>query len=119
MEHAIMECKKHGMVNHFLHKDKKRWDRWRCVPCASERVKIQRNRKKLWCVTYLGGKCKLCGYNKCVGALEFHHRNPEEKEFTFAKYMQSSEEKLKVELDKCDLLCANCHREEHERLLID
>ena len=62
-------------------------------------------------VDYKGGKCIVCGYSKCLSALEFHHTNPEEKEgynshWTF--------ERNKNELDKCILLCANCHREIHE-----
>lgn len=78
-----------------------------------EKVKNYRQRQKIKAVQYLGSKCKKCGYNKCVQALEFHHRNPKEKEFSFSKYSNHSWMKIKKELDKCDLLCANCHREEH------
>lgn len=67
------------------------------------------------CVLYLGGKCKHCEYNKCIAALEFHHRNGSHKSFEIAKAICSefAWARLKVELDKCDLLCANCHREDH------
>ena len=58
-----------------------------------------------------------CGYNKCLAAMEFHHRDPSEKEFAFSRYRNTSWDKNKdtvlTELDKCDLLCANCHREQH------
>ena len=64
-----------------------------------------------------GGCCSRCGYNKCFAALEFHHRDPSTKDFQLANNGGvPSFERLKEEADKCDLLCANCHREEHERL---
>lgn len=68
---------------------------------------------KLKAVNYLGGKCAICGYDNCIEALEFHHINPEEKEFAISGKFNISWEKLKHELDKCQLLCANCHRELH------
>ena len=67
-------------------------------------------------IVYKGGKCKKCGYNKCEGALQFHHRDPKEKDFTISRINLSksfSIENLYKEVDKCDLLCANCHSEEH------
>jgi hypothetical protein len=51
-----------------------------------------------------------------MGCLELHHRDPGAKEFDFAHYRSTTFEKVKPELDKCILLCANCHREEHARL---
>lgn len=61
-----------------------------------------------------GGRCKLCGYNKCLDALDFHHRDAQTKEFGIA-YSRRREPKNKIfqEALKCDLLCANCHREQH------
>ena len=53
---------------------------------------------------YKGGKCEICGYNKCVSALEFHHKNPLEKDFGIgAKGYTRSIEKNKKEVDKCNL----------------
>jgi len=75
-------------------------------------------RKKQKAVDAFGGECQICGYNKCLGALEFHHRDGEEKlvapSYAVNKW---SWERAKVELDKCTLLCANCHREVHEDLI--
>lgn len=68
---------------------------------------------KLKAIEYKGGKCSNCGYNKCYGALDFHHRNPDEKEFSWRLMRRKKWEDIVTELDKCDLLCANCHREEH------
>ena len=59
---------------------------------------------------YKGGKCIVCGYNRCITALEFHHLDPSEKDFAIGG-KTIAWDKLKVELDKCVLVCANCHRE--------
>jgi hypothetical protein len=56
--------------------------------------------------------CEKCGYNKNFSALEFHHKDPSEKEFSFS-YQSISYKRLKPEIDKCILLCSNCHKEEH------
>ena len=65
-------------------------------------------------VYVMGGQCALCGYNKNIQALEMHHIDPQEKDFTFSdtkKY--HTWEELSIEMQKCVLLCANCHREIH------
>jgi 5-methylcytosine-specific restriction endonuclease McrA len=67
-------------------------------------------------VEYKGGCCSICGYNRYIGSLEFHHVNAEGKDFTLAHAKNTVFEKIKAELDKCVVLCANCHREEHARL---
>ena len=72
--------------------------------------------KKKKAINLLGGKCMLCGYNKCLSALTFHHKNPSEKEFEIGLIKDYSWKKVKKELDKCDLLCFNCHMELHEKL---
>lgn len=80
----------------------------------SERVARCRRNLKAKAVEYLGGKCLMCGYARCIDALEFHHRDPEAKDFAISsKGIYRSFDRVKVELDKCDLLCANCHREVH------
>ena len=68
------------------------------------------------CIDYLGGKCVTCGYNKCIRALTFHHTNPNNKKCDVCKLFDRRWELLKTELDKCQLLCFNCHMEEEERL---
>ena len=65
-------------------------------------------------VDYKGGKCEICGYNKCITALEFHHLNPNEKDFGISTFNTLSFDKCKQEVDKCILVCANCHREIHD-----
>ena len=71
-------------------------------------------------IKYKGGKCCLCGYNKYNGALEFHHINPDEKDFNISKDGHvRSWERVRGEIDKCVLLCANCHRELHNLIRND
>lgn len=75
----------------------------------------RRHKIKELSIEYKGGCCERCGYNKYIGALEFHHLDPNEKDFNLSKKGHCrSWEKVKIELDKCILLCANCHREIHE-----
>ena len=80
---------------------------------------VQKRRLKIkeLSLEYKGGKCERCGYNKCKNALEFHHIDPKEKDFGIGdKGYTRSWEKIKIELDKCILVCANCHREIHSEI---
>ena len=72
--------------------------------------------RKLDAVEYKGGKCQHCGYDKYPDVLEFHHLDPTQKEASWNKIRLWNWGKIKSELDKCSMLCANCHREEHIRL---
>ncbi len=68
-------------------------------------------------VDYKGGRCERCGYNRCIDAFEFHHLISAKKGFGISeKGYTRAWSKVKEELDKCQLLCANCHRELHEKL---
>lgn len=88
--------------------------RTRCLKCSVDAVKCRRKLIKQKAVEYLGGKCSNCGYNKCLDALDFHHIDPSLKSFSVARDKHTmSWEKLTTELDKCVILCANCHREIH------
>ena len=78
-----------------------------------ENVKSYRLRLKQRAVYVLGGKCQCCGYDKCIQALDFHHVNPEEKEYNFNENANRSWDHTKEEIKKCLLVCANCHREIH------
>lgn len=83
-----------------------------CKSCFLRNNTTKRLQVKQQCVDYLGGKCSKCGYNKCLAALDFHHVDPSTKDKDYVNSRMSFD-KLKIELDKCVLLCANCHREEH------
>lgn len=64
-------------------------------------------------IAYKGGSCQICGYNRSPAALDFHHIDPLEKDFSISSRM-SSFNAIKAELDKCVLVCSNCHREIHD-----
>ena len=87
-----------------------------CRSCSNAESYARHKRLKTDAVMYKGGKCQTCGYSKCLGALEFHHRDPTQKEFALSCSKARTLEALKSELDKCDLLCSNCHREIHYKL---
>lgn len=85
-----------------------------CKKCSKTQT-VERQRKlKQICVEYKGGKCSVCDYSKSVAALDFHHLNPKEKDFSISHVKCTSfNDKIKKELDKCILLCKNCHAELH------
>lgn len=80
-------------------------------------VKNSRQRLKERLLYIMGGKCIFCYYNKCNSALEFHHLDPQEKDFTLSTNANIGFDKAKEEIKKCILVCANCHREIHANML--
>jgi hypothetical protein len=87
-----------------------------CSECCKKDSKQKRMEFKKWCVDYKGGKCVMCGYDKCLNVLEFHHRNPTQKDYIISSAWKKNRNVVKLELDKCDLVCANCHGEIHEKI---
>ena len=71
---------------------------------------------KLEAIKILGGKCSICGYDRCIDALEFHHENPEIKEFKLGSGNTMSWKEYKREALKCILVCSNCHKEIHSKI---
>lgn len=71
--------------------------------------------RKLELIRLKGAKCEYCGYNKNYAALEFHHPNPDEKDFQLDIRTLSNRKwgAVMIEAKKCLLLCSNCHAEEH------
>jgi len=84
-----------------------------CKKCSTIQTRKRQRKIKEQSIAYKGGKCVKCGYDKCPAALQFHHLDPTKKEFTLSKCSLTSFEKVKSELDKCILLCSNCHAELH------
>jgi len=82
-----------------------------CNSCAANSRRFLLKKRM---INYKGGKCLKCGYNKSYRALDFHHRNKDEKLFNFSGSHCYKWEKIQLELDKCDILCSNCHRETEE-----
>lgn len=94
-----------------------------CQPCLIKRGREERFLAKKICSNYKGGKCEHCGYNECLASLEFHHTNPDNKDFNISRYVtkrslnwvysEEIPEDIKTEIDKCILLCSNCHHKLH------
>ena len=98
-----------------------------CYECSGESTRsdtttrkhqktILRRSMKKQAIKLLGGKCSICGYNKCIDALEFHHDNPKEKDFKLGSGNTMSWKEYKSEAEKCILVCSNCHKEIHSKL---
>lgn len=86
-----------------------------CKKCESKRKKQQLVNFKKACLAYKKQFCCIkCGYEKCIAALDFHHNGFEKKEFNISRCKRLVlNDEIKSELDKCDVLCSNCHRESH------
>jgi hypothetical protein len=81
-----------------------------CGPC---KTKIRRHRCKTAAVNLLGGKCVRCGWAGNIAAFEFHHTDPNKKDFQIGSAANKNWDVVKKEVLKCELLCSNCHRIEH------
>lgn len=81
-----------------------------CSTCINKRI---RNSRKEKAVKLLGSKCEICGYNKSIKALCFHHIDPKTKMFTISRFWNIKWLDILEEINKCQLLCANCHMELH------
>jgi hypothetical protein len=105
---AARACPKHGLVSFRL--DPR--GTYRCKQCRQEQVADRRRRVKQILVDEAGGCCRVCGYSRCVAALQFHHLDPAEKRFGIASDgFTRSIDTAREEARKCTLVCANCHAE--------
>jgi len=101
-------CRRHGLTAFTLTSQ----GGYRCKGCRSDAVSARRRRVKRILVDEAGGKCSLCGYDRYVGALEFHHVDPATKSFTLSHGgVTNSLARARLEASKCLLLCSNCHAE--------
>lgn len=104
----ILECTVHGSTEFVRRSD----GAMRCKRCRSLAVTTRRRKVKEILIAEAGGGCLLCGYSRCVRALQFHHLDPDGKKFGFsAKGLAKSIAVMRAEASKCVLLCANCHAE--------
>ena len=88
-----------------------------CDTRCKSKFFVDKRRKKLkqLAIQYKGGKCSKCGYASCEAALAFHHLEPEHKDFAVGEQgFTRSWERIRSEIDKCALLCLNCHAEIHQ-----
>lgn len=82
----------------------------------NEYYKNKRFEIKKFLVEFKGGKCEICGYSKSLRALQFHHTNPKEKDFNVGGVIKINDEVIR-EINKCILVCSNCHSEIHDNNL--
>lgn len=85
---------------------------YRCKRCRAEGVVRHRQKVKEVLVSRAGGRCTICGYDRCLRALQFHHRDPSLKRLDICgRGVTYGMDTLRAEAQKCVLLCANCHAE--------
>lgn len=111
------KCKVTKDISQFHKPQKNGIKQCYCKTCNHQNTLDRQKKFKQDCVNYKGGCCEVCGYRKTLNALEFHHLR--DKDPNFSKWRFTSFEKnrefITSELDKCRLLCGNCHREEHQK----
>lgn len=117
-EMCLRECTVHGLTEHGARAPRKGAKKdtvsWRCKKCAVVQVTNRRKKVKALLVQEAGNSCKLCGYDKCVAALEFHHVSDETKDFGLSQSgFTFGIDRMRKEMNKCVLLCCRCHREVH------
>jgi transposase-like protein len=101
-------CRHHGLTDFWLEGR----GSYRCLKCRGEWVARRRRKVKQILVAEAGGECRICGYDRCVTALQFHHLDPETKNFTLSyRGLTRSIAEMRSETAKCILVCANCHAE--------
>ncbi len=101
-------CSHHGETVFQLRRE----GGYRCLKCRSDAVAKRRRRVKQVLVEEAGGACRICGYDRCIAALEFHHVAPADKRFSLSERgVARSLSRAREEAAKCMLLCSNCHVE--------
>lgn len=107
-KYPTLDCEHHGLTRFVLEGR----GYFRCMICRKERVSEWRRRVKRRLVDEAGGACVICGYDRCVAALEFHHLDPTTKSFALSRQgVTRSFAEARAEARKCVLLCSNCHAE--------
>lgn len=100
---------------HFFPKTAMANQRQCCYECMPNGTQMTRGMFLAKIKQARGGKCARCGYNTCIKALEFHHIDPSQKDFTISNDRFKLHEAVQ-ESKKCILICSNCHKELHDNL---
>ena len=104
---VTMTCGRHGETQFALEGR----GYYRCKRCRIEQIVRHRRKVKSVLVEEAGGSCALCGYDRALGALHFHHLDPATKRLEVSKSVALSIDAVRAEARKCILLCSNCHAE--------
>jgi transposase len=105
---VVMNCAHHGETEFILEGR----GHYRCKRCRVQAVTQRRRKLKAMLVQEAGGCCSICGYDRHIGALQFHHLDPSQKRYEVSRYSVTlSVEGARLEAAKCVLLCSNCHAE--------
>lgn len=110
-KHICAKCQKEFIIKEHAYNRRYCYD---CMPKIPKSGAENRAIIKQWALEYKGKQCCICGYDKCSQALDFHHIDNNKKEFVLSdRNLILDWQEIKKELDKCLLVCSNCHREIH------
>jgi hypothetical protein len=107
----LQECPKHGLLVFHRYAAGSEAARYRCKRCVGECVTRRLRKVKQTLVDEFGGCCVVCGYDRVLGNLHFHHVDPTQKSFAITMGRGRSLAAYREEAEKCVLVCANCHGE--------
>jgi hypothetical protein len=119
MKKICSKCKEEKSISEFYQKSDRKNGSSQCKNCFNSFCINRWIKIKQKALEYKGSKCQDCHISYpetdyCV--FDFHHRNPNEKDVNWKKLRLRSWDKIIFELDKCDLLCSNCHRLRHRKM---
>jgi hypothetical protein len=109
-------CHEEKLIGEYYTKGKKKTPHSMCKNCFNLYCVERWTQRKIDAIVYKGSKCTDCEINypeQPYVIFDFHHREPSIKDFDWSKLRLRAIEDIKIELDKCDLLCSNCHRKRH------
>lgn len=109
-------CNEEKFITEFYQQKDRKIGSSSCKKCFNDYCVQRWVQKKKEAIEYKGGKCEDCPASypsEPYVIFDFHHLDPEEKDVDWGKLRLKSWDKIKLELDKCVLLCSNCHRKRH------
>lgn len=106
----VRKCRVHGQVEFANYRNGSRTV-WRCKKCCADAVTRRHQKVRGILIEEAGGRCSICGYDRCTANLHFHHVQPELKSFNMDMGRGKSLAAYQAEARKCVLVCANCHGE--------
>jgi hypothetical protein len=108
------KCNQEKDINEFYkQKDRKKGVYSHCKVCKDKVSNDKWKQRREWAINYKGGKCLDCNQVYPPYVYDFHHLDPASKDIDWSKMRIVKLETMIAELDKCVLLCSNCHRHRH------